>query len=634
MQPGMKYLRKSFLLSLFFVVGNTCAQSVGGITIGAVTFCTNLNSGIVSDSAYVGAILNWQSSTDGGIIWNNNSNTTDNQTYFNLNQTTCYRAIVQDGSFPPDTSTIVCITIYPESVGGTISGGGTYCDSSGAGTLTLSGSAGDILFWLSSTDSGLTWATIANTSTAENYLNLTQNTLYSAVVQSLSACPTDTSTQASFVIDPITIAGTINGTSAVCAIANSGAITLSGNNGSILGWESSINNGTNWIPITNTTATQAYLNLNQTTWYHAIVKSGSCSSDFSEPFVLNVNPVSIAGIISGGGVYCGVPATGTLTLAGFTGTIVNWLSSTDNGGSWTAIVNTSATENYTNLALTTWYKVIVQSGTCPVDTTGIEIVGVVPQTVAGTVLSSSVACSGTNIDTLFLSGNTGTITGWISSTNNGLSWNPIANTSTSQVYNGLTQTTWFAAIVQSGTCNIDTTVSAIITVAGEPAVDAGNDISIIQGQSTVLSGSGAGTPIWSPITGLSDPAVFSPTANPGSTTTYILTVTDSNSCINSDTIIITVIQGGFNGKISNLFTPNGDGINDFWYIEGIQNFPDNEVFIYNIYGKEVYTKKAYSNDWQGTYNGSELPDGTYYYVIRFDSSDKIQKGTVDILRSK
>ena len=112
------------------------------------------------------------------------------------------------------------------------------------------------------------------------------------------------------------------------------------------------------------------------------------------------------------------------------------------------------------------------------------------------------------------------------------------------------------------------------------------------------------------------------------------TVTDSNACTNSDTAIVTVIQGVFNGKVSNLFTPNGDGINDNWFVEGIQNFPDNEVFVYNIYGKEVYTKKAYTNDWQGTFNGTELPDGTYFYVIRFESSDKIRKGTVDILRSK
>ncbi len=630
----MMCLKKIFLPILFFVINYTYGQSVGGITTGAIIYCTNINSGIVTDSGYVGTILNWQSSTDGGIIWNNNSNTTENQTYFNLNQTTCYRAIVQDGIFAPDTSSTVCITIYPESVGGTISGGGSFCDSSGAGILTLSNNAGNILYWLFSIDGGITWSSIANTSNTENYLNITQSTLYSAVIQSILSCPTDTSTQASFVIDPITVTGTISGDSTVCTNDNSDVLTLSGYNGSILKWESSINSGTSWIPITNITATQAYLNLTQSVWYHAIVKSGTCNSDTTPHFAIAVSPASVTGIVSGGGIYCGVPATGTLTLAGYTGTIVTWASSINNGSSWSLIANTSATENYSNLAVTTWYKAIVQSGACPEDTSNIEIVSVIPQTVAGTVSSSSVVCLGVNMDTLVLSGNIGTITGWISSTNNGLSWTSIANTTASQVYNELTQTSWFSAIVQSGTCNIDTTAPAIITVVSAPTVSAGNDLSITLGQSTVLNGSGAGVPLWSPAASLSNPAVFSPSAMPNSTTTYTLTVTDSNACINTDTLIITVMQGIFNGKVSNLFTPNGDGINDFWYVEGIQNFPDNEVFVYNIYGKEVFTKKAYTNDWQGTYNGSELPDGTYYYVIRFENSDKIRKGSLDILRSK
>jgi len=90
----------------------------------------------------------------------------------------------------------------------------------------------------------------------------------------------------------------------------------------------------------------------------------------------------------------------------------------------------------------------------------------------------------------------------------------------------------------------------------------------------------------------------------------------------------------YNGMISNLFTPNADGFNDFWYLQDILNFPDNEVTVYNIYGNQVYNKKAYTNDWAGTYNGAELPDGTYYYVLKFDNSDKIIKGSVDILRNK
>ncbi len=614
--------------------GGAFAQSVGGTTSGALTYCTTSNSGFVTVTGYVGTILNWQSTTDGGLTWNNIVNVTANQTYFNLNQTTCYRTIVQDGAFPPDTSTIVCITVSPQSIGGTISGGGTFCDSSGAGTLTLSGSTGNILYWQSSTDGGSTWLTIANTTNTENYSNITQGTLYWAVVQSNPGCPSDTSNQVSFIIDAVTIPGTISGNSTVCLTANSGTLTLSGYTGSILGWESSINNGTSWTPITNSTATQTYLNISQATWYRAIVKSGTCNADTTVNFVIGVSPASVAGTISGAAIYCSVLATGTITLAGFTGSIIGWASSTNNGITWTAIANTNTTENYSNLAVTTWYVAIVQSGACPADTSTIAIVSVAPQTVAGTVSSSSTACLGSNIDTLLLSGNIGNVTGWISSTNNGVTWSTIANTTTSQIYNGLIQTTMYVAIVQSGACNIDTTASVIITLVTPPIVNAGNDISIIQGQSLQLNGAGTGTPLWAPAESLSNPAIFLPTAMPNFTTTYILTVTDGNGCVSSDTLTITVIQSVFKGMVANLFTPDGDGINDNWYVEGIQNFPDNEVFIYNIYGKVVFTKKAYTNDWQGTYNGSPLPDGTYYYVIRFENSDTVLKGSVDILKSK
>ena len=619
-----------FLLIFFFSQSN--AQSIGGTTSGAATYCSTTNSGFVTVAGFVGTILNWQSSTDGGLTWNNIANTTSNQTYFNLPQTTCYQAVVQNGVFPPDTSTTVCITIYPASVGGTLTGGGTYCAGSGPGSITLSGYTGSILYWQSSTDGGATWTTIVNTTPTESYLNITTNTIYWAIVQNGVMCPSDTSTQVSFTIDPATVAGTVSGAASVCSTGNSGALTLTGYTGSILGWSYSIDGGATWVPIANTSSTETYLNLTTTTWYHAIVQSGMCSPDSTADAIITVSPPTIAGTITGGGIFCGIPATGTLTLAGYTGSITGWISSTTSGASWTPIANTTPTETYTALPATTWYTAIVQSGGCPADTANIEIVDVAPNTVAGTIASSAIVCSGTNLDSVILSGNVGSVTGWISSIDGGLTWTPIVNTTTTLVYGGLTTTTMYAAIVQSGSCAIDTATAVTITVLAPFPVFAGNDTSINAGQSVVLNGSGSGTPFWTPAATLSSNIVFNPTATPTSTTTYVLAVTDINGCVKSDAVVVTVVSPIFNGIVSNLFTPNGDGINDNWYIQGILNYPDNEVFVYNIYGNEVYTKKAYANDWQGTYNGAELPDGTYYYVIRFDKSTRIVKGSIDILR--
>ena len=73
--------------------------------------------------------------------------------------------------------------------------------------------------------------------------------------------------------------------------------------------------------------------------------------------------------------------------------------------------------------------------------------------------------------------------------------------------------------------------------------------------------------------------------------------------------------------IPQAFTPDGDGINDFLVIVGINYFPENTLVIYNRWGNIVFEVKEYQNDWAGTNNGKlviggdELPTGTYYYVL-------------------
>ena len=63
------------------------------------------------------------------------------------------------------------------------------------------------------------------------------------------------------------------------------------------------------------------------------------------------------------------------------------------------------------------------------------------------------------------------------------------------------------------------------------------------------------------------------------------------------------------------FSPNGDGVNDYFTLEGIEEFPQTEVTIFNRWGNEVFTSKDYKNDWSGTWNNKTLPGGTYFYKI-------------------
>ena len=65
------------------------------------------------------------------------------------------------------------------------------------------------------------------------------------------------------------------------------------------------------------------------------------------------------------------------------------------------------------------------------------------------------------------------------------------------------------------------------------------------------------------------------------------------------------------------FTPNGDGINDYWIIPGIENYANALIKVYNRWGHEVFASKGYKNDWNATYrsNSNKLPSGSYMYTI-------------------
>lgn len=74
--------------------------------------------------------------------------------------------------------------------------------------------------------------------------------------------------------------------------------------------------------------------------------------------------------------------------------------------------------------------------------------------------------------------------------------------------------------------------------------------------------------------------------------------------------------------VYNEFSPNGDGVNDYFKIDCIAQYPNNSLQVYNRWGNIVFETRSYKNDWDGTPNGraivqkeDQLPVGTYYYVL-------------------
>lgn len=66
---------------------------------------------------------------------------------------------------------------------------------------------------------------------------------------------------------------------------------------------------------------------------------------------------------------------------------------------------------------------------------------------------------------------------------------------------------------------------------------------------------------------------------------------------------------------SNGFSPNGDEVNEFFEIQGAESYPNNSLSIFNRWGNQVYKADYYQNDWDGTFNGASLMNGTYFYVF-------------------
>ena len=96
------------------------------------------------------------------------------------------------------------------------------------------------------------------------------------------------------------------------------------------------------------------------------------------------------------------------------------------------------------------------------------------------------------------------------------------------------------------------------------------------------------------------------------TYTIILTVTNAAGCTDSASITIDA-NGGI--IIPNIFTPNGDGQNDNWFVI-TGNLTEYGLHIFNRWGQLVYESTDINEMWDGKYNGNDCTDGTYYYVLQ------------------
>ena len=80
-------------------------------------------------------------------------------------------------------------------------------------------------------------------------------------------------------------------------------------------------------------------------------------------------------------------------------------------------------------------------------------------------------------------------------------------------------------------------------------------------------------------------------------------------------------------------SPNGDGVNDFFHIGGIDAFPNNRLCIFNRWGNQVLLRDGYNNEFDGRWENKDLPDGTYFYILELNDADnRVFKGFFEMYR--
>lgn len=185
--------------------------------------------------------------------------------------------------------------------------------------------------------------------------------------------------------------------------------------------------------------------------------------------------------------------------------------------------------------------------------------------------------------------------------------------------------------ISKNSCGQQSQSSVVVRNNSLPVVNMPSTLVINLGEKANIHANVSGTGntySWSPVAGLTNSMTTSPTASPLETTTYVLTVTASTGCTITGSVTVQVNNDLI---IPNTFTPNGDGINDYWSIKNINEYTNSEVSIYNRWGQQVYYSRGYATPWDGTYNGKPLPAATYYYLITVNDIKLKKAGYVTIL---
>jgi len=177
------------------------------------------------------------------------------------------------------------------------------------------------------------------------------------------------------------------------------------------------------------------------------------------------------------------------------------------------------------------------------------------------------------------------------------------------------------------------TATSTIEVFATPIIDAGIDVSLELGESTTLDASGAGVNAvytWSWLSCVICPTTIT---TPEETITYTVTAVDTNGCTATDDVTVIVNYDNVIW-VPNIFSPNGDGNNDYLFVrgKGVESF---QFVVYSRWGEKVFESTSLTDGWNGRFRGKDMNKAVFVYYLKGffkDGSEFNQKGDITLIR--
>ncbi len=483
------------------------------------------------------------------------------------------------------------------------------CNGNSDGTATLTVTGG-------TPGGGYTYSWTPSVSTNNTATGLSAAT-YTVVVSDSNSCTIQTTFN---ITAPQPITAQLTPVNVLCNGGNSGSITVTASGGT----PAAAGYTYTWSP--NVSSTNTATGLSANTYSVTVADSLGCSvtrsATITEPAALTLTAPSVIS------VSCSRDSNGQITFAAAGGTPGYQYAISPDGVTFSA---PNGTGIFTDLKIGTYTGQVTDANGCTSTATATITA---PDSVTVSIAIDTVKCYGESNGALTVTSTGGTpgytydFSGGISNTT-GLDQNLVAGTY------GVTVTD-SRGCAQTYQVEVPQPDSLQITISPEyPTIDLG--------ETTVLQAS-SNSPYevmynWSPADGLSNTTGSNVSVTTNNTMTYTVTAyidPHGEHCTVVKQVQVTVVPA-YNVFVPNAFTPNSDGINDYFEMYGNKKtFKFVEVSIFDRWGERVFFSNDVNFQWDGTYKGAKLEPGTFVYNISIvfidDHAQPNYKGSLLLLR--